>query len=274
MNGFHWWIWQSGQLALQRHISIRRIPEAASSRVRSSHELDSRAPPGVSRSRAPPPPSTCPRAVVRARHFAPRGGRPAAFLHVPRPTGSRSRAPTSHLRWPPRRLARPLNPRAAFSRAASAPRGGRAPRTCSHGPVLLPRAGGSRAPPRASRGGLAPPPSHVHGALSRGQSFSRAHFSTSRWPCPATSRRRPTGSRSRRPQHLEVAALRRALAPVPLVLQNTSRVPVLQQAQVSEARRVAISTPDLTPRRVHGVAHPRLRAKPAEVPGSGEASQI
>ena len=78
--------------------------------------------------------------------------------------------------------------------------------------------------------------------------------------------------RSERLQLLELSAPRRCLAQVPLALQNTSRVPVLQQAQVSEVCRVRIrQLLYLTPRRVHGVAHPVTnRAKPTEVPGLGQ----
>jgi hypothetical protein len=54
--------------------------------------------------------------------------------------------------------------------------------------------------------------------------------------------------------------------------QKTSRVPVLQQAHVSEFHRVQIrKLPYLTPRRGHGVAHSAThRAKPTEVPGFRE----
>ena len=72
-----------------------------------------------------------------------------------RPTGSRSRAPTSASRGgrhPPR------------TRTSTRPTGSR-----------------SRAPTSASRGGRHPPlRAHVHS--SHGQPFARAHFSTSSWP--------------------------------------------------------------------------------------------
>ena len=78
--------------------------------------------------------------------------------------------------------------------------------------------------------------------------------------------------RSQRLQLLELSAPRRCAAHETFVLQKTSRVPVLQQAHVSEVHRVHIrQLLYLTPRRVHGVAHPAThRAKPTEVPGLGQ----
>ena len=104
--------------------------------------------------------------------------------------------------------------------------------------------------------------------------------------------------RARPLQHLEVAAPRRVCArlPVPrkirrskcpqrlklsaprccgtnecplIFTQKAPRVPVLQQAHVSELHRFNIrQLLYRTPRRVHGVAHPVThRAKPTEIPG-------
>jgi hypothetical protein len=74
-------------------------------------------------------------------------------------------------------------------------------------------------------------------------------------------------------QHLEVAALFSPLRTQEiLVIQKTTRVPVLQQADVSEFRGFYVrQTLDLAPRRVHGVAHAFAhRAEPTEVPGFGQ----
>jgi hypothetical protein len=165
----------------------------------------------------------------------------AAYAHVPRPTGSRSRAPTSAPRGgrPPPRARTSTRPTGSRSRApTSAPRGGR-PRRARARP-LVPRAAVLARPLQHLEVAALAAFAHVHS--SHGQSFSRAHFSTSRWP-PSPRRAhvpRPTGSRSRAPtsaprggrppprtrtslvpraavlarplQHLEVAALRRVRA--------------------------------------------------------------
>ena len=240
--------------------------------------------------RVPSPPS-CPRAAVLARPLqhqggrhtprkrtstrptgsrsraptsAPRGGRPSPREHVrrptgsrahfsssahfastargwppsprsrtsPCPTGSRSRAPTSAPqggRHTPRQRTSPRSTGSRSRAPTSAPRGGRAPprsrgnvtsrwpRSCARDVTrLVPRAIDHRAPTLASRGGRPSPPTRVDSF--HGQSFDRAHFSTSRWPPPPRSRTssRPTGSRSRAPtsERLEVAALRRVRARV------------------------------------------------------------
>ena len=77
--------------------------------------------------------------------------------------------------------------------------------------------------------------------------------------------------RSQRLQLLEISVYRccgKNESPLN-ALQKTSRVPVLQQAHVSEAHRFPIRPLlDLAPRRVHRVAHPVThRAEPTEVRG-------
>jgi hypothetical protein len=115
---------------------------------------------------------------------APRGGPSTPRARTsPRPTGSRSRAPTA------------------------APRGGRHSPRCehvssSHGqPFSRAHFSTSRWPPLAAL---------AHVSSSHGQPFSRAHFSTSRWPPSPRSARLlvPRAAVLARPlQHLEVAAL-------------------------------------------------------------------
>ena len=224
------------------------------------------------RSRAPtsahrggrPSPRTCtlvPRAVVRARPLqrlevaAPRRerarvlvpraavlARPLQHIEVaarrrirarpPRPTGIRSRAPTSAPRGgrpSPRAHVRLFHGQ-PFSRAHFSSRGGRDPPRCTSSP--RPTGSRSRAPTSAHRGGRPtphprssshgqpfsrahfsnrggrPPPPHMHVCSSHGQSFSRAHFSTSRRrqsPRSCTSPSSTGHLRVRPLQHLEVA---------------------------------------------------------------------
>ena len=157
----------------------------------------------------------------------------------PRPTGSRSRAPTSAPRGgrPPPRSRTSTRPTGSRSRApTSASRGGRAPprsRTCTR-----PTGSRSRAPTSAPRGGRPPPPSHV--ASRPTGSRSRAPTSAPRGGRPRRGRARPlvprAAVRARPLQHLEVAALRR-----PRARQLVPRAAVLarplQHLEVAARRR-------------------------------------
>jgi len=220
------------------HFSTSRWPprREIATHVHSSHGQRSRAP-TVSTSRWPPSAAYAhvllvPRAAVLARplqHLE--VAALAAYAHVALSTGSRSRAPTSAPRGgrprAPRARARLPVPRAAVLARplqrleVAALRRVRARQLVPRAAVLarplqdlevaalrraqarprVPRAVRSRAPTSAPRGGRPTPRSCTCTSLSHGQPFSRAHFSTSRWPpsprtCTCTC---PTGSRCRAP---------------------------------------------------------------------------
>ena len=154
-----------GQPFSRAHFSISRWPpSAARAHVRQSHgQPFSRAPRLAHRGGRPLPPtrtSTYPTGSrSRAPTSAPRAGRTSPRSRTStRSTGSRSRAPASTSRWPPN----------AGRRASASPTGSR-----------------SRAPTSESRGGR--PRGPRASTRSHGQSFSRNHFSVSRWPPNAAS---------------------------------------------------------------------------------------
>ena len=145
-----------------------------------------------STSRWPPPAANAHVSTSHGQPFlptaAPRGGRPRrvrARVHIPR-AAARAR-PFSVSRWPPSPRTR-TSPRPTGSRSrapTSASRSGRPPPRRAR--VLVPRAVVLAQPFRVSR--WPPLAAHQHVSSSHGQSFSRNHFSVSRWPPPPRSAR-------------------------------------------------------------------------------------
>ena len=124
-----------------------------------------------------------PRACIRARPRAPRGGRPSPRMHTSScPTGPVLARPLQLLDVAALRRVAHVHLSTGSSRApTSAPRGGHSTpraRTCPR-----PTGSRSRAPTSAPRGGR-PSPLPSVSSFHR-QPFSRAHFSTSRWPLSA-----------------------------------------------------------------------------------------